>query len=246
MSRSHEALLSFQRDSHPDLRGSPSDASESVICFQLAYHTTVILIYRPFLGDPPESQTLSLALQSATYAAMSTCRILREVRRTRRLQEFPPQIMNYIVCAAVIHLLNATCGRTRLGRRSSGNLKLCIDVLVDVGNRWPIRKRASIRFIQELAHKWKVVWALPLQFSAPLSRESINNIDIDVATSAGIGNRAETYGIWPNSDFTIHDSEAANFALNQLAPLAAEGDSAAFEWLFSNEDASFQYDTALQ
>lgn len=172
MSRSYKALLVFYQETHTDLLRAPLDVSDSVICSQLAYHASVLLVHRPFLGDAEGSQTRMLTLQGATATALAICRIVREYRQRVPLHSLPPQTMNYIVCAAAIHLLNATSGRTCLGRRSTGNLKTCIDALLVVGDRWKSRKDVSIRFIRKLAHKWKVVWALPLQFSALLEDEN--------------------------------------------------------------------------
>ena len=89
MSRSYKALLVFYGDSHSDLRRAPVNASDSVICFQIAYHVAVLLVHRPFLGDADGSQTRILALRGATAAAMAICRILREFRRKCPLSSLP-------------------------------------------------------------------------------------------------------------------------------------------------------------
>lgn len=73
--------------------------------------------------------------------------------------------------ASVVHLLNATSGRTALGRQSAHGLKSCMNALLDMEHKWDSRVKLCIRKIQELANKWEVVWALPLQASQPLEQQ---------------------------------------------------------------------------
>ena len=219
----------FYGESHADLRLCPSDASDSVICFQLAYHTAVILIHRPFFGDSEGSQTKIQALQAATGAATAICRLLREYQKSHTLHSLPPQTMNYIVCAAVIHLLNATCGRTSLGRRSTGNLNTCMDALLVVGNRWASRLSTSIRFIRELAHKWKVVWALPLQFCAPLIIQNASS-ELHYTEDEHSVAQYDGHGVLPGL-------QAPNYGLNRLEPFIEADDISVLERLFAGEES---------
>ncbi|RAL61726.1 hypothetical protein DID88_002794 [Monilinia fructigena] len=116
----------------------------------------------------PGSETLSFALRSATNAAASIARIVRAYRKFRGFADVNPQIIDYILSAAVIHLLNATSGRNFLGRQSANSLRGCLDALVEIQNIWMPQASRAIRQIQELANRWKVVWALPLQLSQRL------------------------------------------------------------------------------
>lgn len=138
---------------------------QTFLLFQLAYHTALLLIHRPFLNEPKGSETLSFALRSATNAAASIARIVRAYRKFRGFADTNPQIIDYILSAAVIHLLNATSGRNFLGRQSANSLRSCLDALVEIQSTWTPQASRAIRQIQELANKWKVVWALPLNLS---------------------------------------------------------------------------------
>lgn len=230
MSRSYKALLVFYGDSHSDLRCAAVNASDSVISFQIAYHTAVLLVHRPFLGDAEGSQTRTLALRGATAAALAICRNLREYRRKCPLDSLPPQVMNYVVCAAVIHLLNATSGRTGLGRRSAGNLKICLDTLIAVGERWDARKNTSIQFIRKLARKWKVVWALPLQFSAPLEdSEPLSRME---SASEKDDARCSTQ---PQETSLFAFPDTLEFPFDQLSAFPAEHDTSALDWLYAGQ-----------
>lgn len=137
----------------------------------MAYHAAVLLIHRPFLNEPAGSFTLNFAMRCATSAAASISNIVRMYSKSAEFGVVAPQVIDYIMSASVVHLLNATSGRTALGRQSANGLKSCMNALLDMQPKWNSRVQLSIRRIQELAHKWEVVWALPLQASHPLQQQ---------------------------------------------------------------------------
>ncbi|QSZ34525.1 hypothetical protein DSL72_006119 [Monilinia vaccinii-corymbosi] len=164
----HKALKDFYAGIDDKLALSKNFMPQTLLLFQLAYHTGLLLIHRPFLNEPKGSETLSFALRSATNAAASIARIVRAYRKFRGFAGANPQIIDYILAAAVIHLLNATSGRNFLGRQSAKSLRSCLDALVEIQNTWMPQASRAIRQIQELANRWKVVWALPLHLSQRL------------------------------------------------------------------------------
>jgi hypothetical protein len=139
----------------------------SVIWFQVSYQAALLLIHRPFLNEPAGSVTLGLALRSATSAASSISRILRDYQTHPGFRIVGPQIMEFVLSAAVVHLLNATAGRTKLGRQSASGLKSCLECLESMDVRWSVRVNRSVTRIRELADRWKVTWALPPHRSYP-------------------------------------------------------------------------------
>jgi hypothetical protein len=166
--RSHQALKDFYDAVDPQLSLQGDSVSGSAIWFQVAYHTAVLLIHRPFLNEPTGSFTLDFALRSATSAAVSISRITRTYRKHPAFKEVLPQIIEYLLSASIIHLLNATSGRTLLGRQSANGLRCCLEGLQDMEPKWEVRVQRAILRIRQLAHRWKVVWALPLSLSQPL------------------------------------------------------------------------------
>jgi hypothetical protein len=167
--RSHQTLEGFYEEVDERLHFKKDNVRASVIWFQVSYHAALLLIHRPFLNEPAGSVTLGLALRSATSAASSISRIVRNYRAHVGFKSVAPQIMEYVLSAAVIHLLNATAGRTKLGRQSANGLKNCLEALESMDTKWRLRVNRSITRIQELAHRWKVAWALPLHLSYPLN-----------------------------------------------------------------------------
>ncbi|TVY71382.1 Nitrogen assimilation transcription factor nit-4, partial [Lachnellula suecica] len=166
--RSHQALKDFYDEVNPQLSLQGEPVSGSAIWFQIAYHTAVLLIHRPFLNEPAGSFTLDFALRSATSAAASISRITRTYRKHSAFKEVLPQIIEYLLSAATIHLLNATSGRTPLGRQSANGLRCCLDALQDMEPKWEVRVQRAILRIRQLAHRWRIGWALPLCLSQPL------------------------------------------------------------------------------
>ncbi|THV51220.1 hypothetical protein BGAL_0118g00030 [Botrytis galanthina] len=173
LKRAHQALTDFYAGTDDKLALSKTCMPQTFLLFQLAYYTAILLIHRPFLNEPKGSETLSFALRSATNAAASIARIVRAYRKLRGFADANPQVIDYILSAAVIHLLNATSGRNFLGRQSANSLQSCLDALVEMQSTWMPQASRAIQEIQELAAKWKVVWALPLQFSQPLTEREI-------------------------------------------------------------------------
>lgn len=189
-------------------------SAASNIWFNMAYHAAVLLIHRPFLNEPAGSFTLNFAMRCATSAAASIANIVRMYSKSAEFRIVAPQVIDYIMSASVVHLLNATSGRTALGRQSANGLKSCMNALLDMRPKWNSRVQLSIRRIQELAHKWEVVWALPLQASQPLEQQQQQ-------TSKGPDCiTAETY-FGPNLGGVSYDN--ANFAEDTLAVDTAFG-----------------------
>lgn len=152
-------------------------------------------------------------MRCATSAAASISNIVRMYSKSAEFCIVAPQIIDYIMSASVVHLLNATSGRTALGRQSANGLKSCMNALLEMNPKWNSRVQLSVRRIQELAHKWEVVWALPLQASHPLEQQLQANKEFDC-------NAAEIYSI--TTPGGVPD-DIANFAEDALADNAAFG-----------------------
>lgn len=84
---SYEALFGHG-ESYAALRYAHFDAPDRVICFQLAYHTAVFLVYRRFLGDAEGNKMRNRAIQGATTAAIAIRCILCEYQRRCQLTRF--------------------------------------------------------------------------------------------------------------------------------------------------------------
>lgn len=166
--RSHQSLTEFHSKIDDRLRLRKGYLPDSAVWFQMAYNTALLLIHRPLLNEPRGSSAAIFALRSTTGAASTISRIIRSVRRSRKFGSLSPQIIDYVLSAAVIHLLNATAGKTTLGRQAANGLRSCAEALIEIHEQWPLVAMRSIQQIQDLAHRWNVIWALPINLAHPL------------------------------------------------------------------------------
>jgi hypothetical protein len=176
--RSHQSLTDFHSMIDERLRLRKGYLPDSAVWFQMAYNTALLLIHRPLLNEPRGSSAATFALRSTTGAASTISRIIRSYRRSRKFGSISPQIIDYILSAAVIHLLNATSGKTALGRQAANGLRSCSDALSEIHGQWPLIAIKSIQQIQDLARRWNVVWALPINLAHPLRpQETVPEVD---------------------------------------------------------------------
>lgn len=165
---SHQSLTSFHARIDDRLRLGRDYLPDSAVWFQMAYHTALLLVHRPLLGEPKDSPAARSAFRLTTASALAISSMIRSYHKTKRFGSMSPQVVDYIVSAAVIHLLNATSGkRSALGRQSMSGIRTCLEALQDMLRQWPSLGARSIRQIQDLAHRWKVVWALPSALAGP-------------------------------------------------------------------------------
>ena len=172
--RSHQSLTGFHANIDERLRLRKGYLPDSAVWFQMAYNTALLLIHRPLLNEPKGSSAATFALRSTTAAASSISRIIRSYRRVRKFRSLSPQVVDYILSASVIHLLNATSGKTILGRQAVSGLRSCLEALIEIHEQWSLIASKLIRQIQELAHRWNVVWALPVNLAGPFFRQGDN------------------------------------------------------------------------
>jgi hypothetical protein len=174
--QAHDALSRFHASRSSALCiNKTRTPSASVLFYHLAYHTSILLTHRPLLNSLSGSTSLRLALHSTTSNATSISRLIRAFRKgDNNLATAPPYLINYLLSAAIIHVFNATAGRkSRLGRASAHGLSACLEALREMRLLWKHRTSVAIRLIRELAERWKVVWAMPMQFCQPLVPEEM-------------------------------------------------------------------------
>ncbi|RVX72746.1 hypothetical protein B0A52_04145 [Exophiala mesophila] len=159
---SHQSLTGFHARIDDRLRLRRDYLPDIAVWFQMAYHTALLLVHRPLLGEPRDRPAAQSASRLTTASALAISSMIRSYRKNKRFGSMSPQVVDYVVSAAVIHLLNATSGKkSALGRQSMSGIRTCLDALQDMHHQWPSLSTRSIRQIQDLANRWKVVWALP-------------------------------------------------------------------------------------
>ncbi|KAI5195849.1 hypothetical protein E4T38_08844 [Aureobasidium subglaciale] len=172
VSHSHQTMTRFHAGNNVSLQIFKDNMTETAVWLEVAYNAALILIHRPLLSEASSSKAGRFSLTVATTAASAISRIVRDFGATHDVSRIAPQIIDYVSIAAIMHLLNATSGRNRLGRQSANGLRICVQALSAMVPRWEKRASSSLRHIQNLARRWEVVWALPLQYSRAMPPQS--------------------------------------------------------------------------
>lgn len=226
---SHQSLVKFNDQNNTCLRIHRNYMPETAVWLQLAYNAALILIHRPLLSEASNTKLGRFSLTVATTAASTISRILREFGTTQGLSSTAPQIVDYISIAAIMHLLNATSGKNRLGRQSANGLRICIHTLSSMSSRWKIRSHNSLQHIQTLAQRWEVVWALPLQYTRvpPPNKNSLTLGTCDFGDEPEIEKLSSVYQIF---DDTVLDA-----AVQGLWDLGEVADQ---DWVLNNAQSA--------
>ncbi|CZR63610.1 uncharacterized protein PAC_13507 [Phialocephala subalpina] len=168
-------LLAFKQHM-PSLLHLPTSSSNtkpprSILFLHMSYQTSLLLIHRPYLREPPESSSFTLALATMSSAATRITQYTQVfykhyLQHKSGVEPTPvlPFIIHHVLTASIMHLLLATArtsARISVARR---NLQICMNVLSALEPTWPIASKA-IAQIQELAVQWNIVGALPLKWS---------------------------------------------------------------------------------
>ncbi|PYH46223.1 uncharacterized protein BP01DRAFT_338683 [Aspergillus saccharolyticus JOP 1030-1] len=165
-----DQLHAFRRQLSPQVRMSRTSALvPSIIYLHISYHMSHILIHRPYLREASQNGKMyQLCVRAMSTAAASIVRLLREYRKIAPLDLIPPFVVHSVLTAAVTHLCNATATHQALRSASIAQFRVCFHALWEMQARWMKAKRA-IRLLRELARRWQVMVALPLQHGFPVS-----------------------------------------------------------------------------
>ncbi|KAJ5338203.1 hypothetical protein N7452_004931 [Penicillium brevicompactum] len=165
-----DQLLSFHQQIHPSLLISSTSINNqtptpAMIYLHISYHTSFILIHRPYLKAAVRNNltTYRLAIRSVTTAAASIVRLLRTHAKILPLSSAPPFIVHSVLTAAVTHLCNATSTHNTLRSQSIAHFRVCFRALLVMQSRWA-KATNALRLLRGLARRWRAMGALPLQY----------------------------------------------------------------------------------
>ncbi|KAF7891431.1 uncharacterized protein EAF02_001756 [Botrytis sinoallii] len=152
----------------------------SALFLQMSYQMSLLMIHRPYLGDPPASDSFSLAFATISSAAIRMTQYIHLFRKhylaepTCKLQSSDnvkqgkptsalPFIVHHILTASIMHLLFSTSRTPTQISLARRRLQICMETLTALQDEWPVASKALTQ-IQELAVQWNVVDALPLKW----------------------------------------------------------------------------------
>ncbi|KAH8651111.1 hypothetical protein BX600DRAFT_554020 [Xylariales sp. PMI_506] len=179
----HEALNTFFRSRDERLHLAGNSTSRHVLFFHMAYQMALLITLPPFLRcfattpkteDGANPDMLLLILRSITGAATTMVRLVRMYRdaHPEQWKTANPVVIHHLLSAGIVHMMNATSHTPSLKTQSARWLRLCMELLVQLGKPWPDRANKTIKVIRVLADRWNVLGALPLQFSHRLFQTS--------------------------------------------------------------------------
>ncbi|RAH42164.1 uncharacterized protein BO95DRAFT_476086 [Aspergillus brunneoviolaceus CBS 621.78] len=164
-----DQLYAFRRQVDPQIQlGRTRAIVPSIIYLHISYHMSHILIHRPYLKQATQRSSMyQLCVRAMSTAAASIVRLLREYRKVAPVDHMPPFVVHSVLTAAVTHLCNATSTYQALRSASTAQFRVCFHVLWVMQQRW-VKARRAICLLRQLARRWQVMGALPLQhgFSA--------------------------------------------------------------------------------
>jgi hypothetical protein len=179
-----DALLGFQTHMNeccpmPASTTSNSNPNAAACLLYTLYYMSMILIHRPFLGVSQTDTVRRVAFRTMTTASNASTKVLRNLMHYHSpeiISKMPFPLVHHVLTTAVSHLINATSSDDRLRRTSASGLRTCLKALELLEGTWRARASRAIAAIQELANRWHVVTALPINFSEPLVG-SVANMD---------------------------------------------------------------------
>jgi hypothetical protein len=171
-----DALLGFQNRMNvccpmPTSTASNSIPSAAAYLLYMSYYMSMILIHRPFLGVSHTDTVGRVAFRTMTTAANASTKVLRSLmhhQSSEKVSKMPFPLVHHVLTTAVSHLINATSSDDRMRRTAANGLRTCLKALELLRETWQGRASRAIAAIKELANRWHVVTALPINFSEPL------------------------------------------------------------------------------
>ncbi|THV50302.1 hypothetical protein BGAL_0156g00100 [Botrytis galanthina] len=219
-----EALCTFYNEMNRQLSSEWNGQSSTTISLRMTYHMCLILVQRPLLREDSNGALYRMAVQSSNSSAVAITNLLRDYRKAGCLRTAPFVVVHNVLTAAIMHLLSVTSSNGTLRKRSITRFRECIEALGEMKYAWK-RLRKAIALLQELAHRWSVVFALPMRLSYPLPAHSQN----DFASKPKDQSSME-YQITAASEAHNEDDNFANsYSADKLENLPSKDDLPATE-----------------
>ncbi|KAH8683613.1 hypothetical protein BGZ61DRAFT_307278, partial [Ilyonectria robusta] len=162
-----EQLFSFYRSLEEPLQFHKAKSPPTVIFLHMSYNMSQMLIHRPYLNEPPQSNAHRLSIRSIATAASAMVRLIRAYEKIQSLDKVPPFVVHSIHTAAITLLLTATSTSPAIRSQSINRFRVCLLALEAMRMRWPRAKQAVLS-LQQLAQRWRIAIALPMRSSNPL------------------------------------------------------------------------------
>ncbi|GKT64042.1 fungal specific transcription factor [Colletotrichum tofieldiae] len=158
----HKELWKWHRDLPKALTWScdgKNAAQPHVFMLQMNFYFALILLHRPFMRPPRDSDDLKTSekpSQSSTICATAAANITKLVINYRRhfnIRQMPPSVVHFIFIAGSIHLVNLRS--TKLETHNT-LLQSSLEALSEIGKSYPVAQKAFLE-LEGLTEKWRAL-----------------------------------------------------------------------------------------
>jgi len=132
----------------------------------MVYHTTMILLFRPF-GSQKQIAGISASPWELCTASANSIVTLLKLYRSRFSLRYMVNLSVYIIfTASIVHLVNATSVNESLQRSSKNALAVCVSGFEEIGEVW-VSALKSLSVVKSLQQKWQLKTSSPTEEVAP-------------------------------------------------------------------------------
>ncbi|KAF5644494.1 Nudix hydrolase [Fusarium sp. NRRL 52700] len=211
LSEARDHHMNFFRQMGRDLELRKNNMDPQVILLHMVYNMSLLLMHRPYLREPKDSTAHQLSIRTNMTSAHALARLIRQYDKEAKIENAPFFAIHCILTAAVSLLLNATSTNSTIRGQSVHRFRVCVDAL-DKMKRWT-RARRGLLLLRELANRWKVVSALPMRYSVPLTAPQEAPADSDLDWGMLFANLDEPLNLdtidlsTPTGEWVFHESD---------------------------------------
>jgi hypothetical protein len=171
----------------------------------MIYHTTMVLLFRPFGSQKQIAGIPVSPWELCTSSANSIITLLKLYRSRFSLRYIVNLSVHMVFTAAIVHLVNATSSNESLRRSSKNALRTCTSGFAEIGEVWASASK-SLQVVESLQLKWQLQSPSPPEDEpSPMQQKWPQNITYPAAPkpdyefdtvmpALGDGELADAYG----------------------------------------------------
>jgi hypothetical protein len=141
----------------------------------MMYHTTAILLFRPFGSQKHVAGIPASPWELCTASANSIVTLLKLYRSRFSLRYIVNLSVHMVFTASIVHLVNATSSHESLRRSSKNALRTCTSGFAEIGEVWASASK-SLRVVESLQRKWQLQSNTPFEDESGLPQNWSHNI----------------------------------------------------------------------
>jgi hypothetical protein len=142
----------------------------------MIYHTTMILLFRPFGSQKQIAGIPVSPWELCTSSANSIVTLLKLYRSRFSLRYIVNLSVHMVFTASIVHLVNATSSNESLRRSSKNALRTCTSGFAEIGEVWASASK-SLQVVESLQMKWQLQSPSPAEDEpSPMQQKWPQNI----------------------------------------------------------------------